>query len=267
MMPRSPPAFTRATLKNPRPRTLRVKALTVALALIAASLAGCAAPGAGGALTAAQGDQILADLADIKRLLAEQAAHPADGAPARVRLADVAVASFGAAEAPVTLVEFTDYQCPFCKRFHEQTWPELKRVYVDSGKVRLVVRDLPLTFHDEAMPAAVAARCAAEQGRFKPVFNGLLAAPQLTPQAIRAVVSQTGLVQPAFDQCAARPAIRQAIEADSAEASRLGITGTPGFVIAQRRGGQLEGEVLLGAQPTAAFTSRIDALLAAPRAN
>jgi len=232
-------------------------------------LAGCGAPAATGLATAAQADAILAELRDVRRLLAEQRPKPAEAeaAPAKVRLDDVAPNVIGAAGAPVTLIEFTDYQCPFCKRFHERSWPELKARYVDTGKVRFVVRDLPLSFHAEALPAAIAARCAGEQGRFAEVFDALFAAPQLSAEVIRAVVARAGVAAPAYERCAAGEAVRKAIELDGAEAERLAINGTPGFVLAQRSGTALEGTLLLGAQPTSVFSARLDALLAAPPAD
>lgn len=238
----------------------------------AALLAGCAVQSGGGGMTADQADAILAELKDIKRLLVEQrpkAPEPEAAAAAapKVRLEDGAPNVIGAADAPVTLIEFTDYQCPFCKRFHERTWPELKAKYVDTGKVRFVVRDMPLPFHSQALPAAIAARCAGEQGHFAAVFDALFAAPQLSAEAIRGIVARAGVAGPAYEQCTAKPAVRQAIDADSAEAERLGINGTPGFVIAQRSGGKLEGVLVVGAQPTDVFTSRLDALLGAPRPN
>lgn len=235
----------------------------------AALLAGCSLqPGISG-LTAEQGDAILAELRDIRQLLAEQrpkaaepAAAPAPGAT--VRLDDLATDAIGAADAPVTLVEFTDYQCPFCKRFHERTWPELKRRYVDSGKLRLVVRDLPLPFHGEALPAAIAARCAGEQGRFGEVHDALIATTELTADAIGRIAATAGVAPEPFGTCIKGAAVRAAIDADTAVAGRLGVDGTPGFVVAQRSGGELVGTLILGAQPTAVFTARIDALLAAP---
>jgi protein-disulfide isomerase len=167
----------------------------------------------------------------------------------------------------VTLVEFTDYQCPFCKRFRERSWPELKAKYVDTGKVRLVVRNLPLSFHSQALPAAIAARCAGEQGRFAAVSDALFAAPQLSAESIRAIVAAAGVAAPAFERCTANAAIRQGIDADTAEAERLGINGTPGFVVAQKTGGKLEGTLIVGAQPTSVFSARLDALLGAPPVN
>jgi protein-disulfide isomerase len=245
----------------------RLRLLPLAAALL---LGGCATPSAPGAMSSQQADAILAELKDIKRLLAEQRAKPAEpeaAAAVKVRLDDVARNVIGSADAPVTLIEFTDYQCPFCKRFHERTWPEIKARYIDTGKVRFVVRDLPLAFHDEALPAAIAARCASAQGRFAAVYEALLTTPELSAAAIRGVVTQLGVAGPVFDACAADPAVRKAIDVDSAEAERLAINGTPGFVIAQKSGGQLEGTLVVGAQPTNVFTSRLDALLAAPRAN
>jgi protein-disulfide isomerase len=236
----------------------------------AAVLAACAAQPGPGAVSTSQADAILAELRDIKRLLVEQrakASEPEVAAAAKVRLDDVAPNTIGRADAPVTLIEFTDYQCPFCKRFHERSWPELKAKYVDTGKVRFVVRDMPLSFHSEALPAAIAARCAGAQGRFAAVFDALIAAPDLSTAAIRGIVARAGVVAGAFERCAAAPQVRQAIDTDSAEAERLGINGTPGFVIAQRSGGQLEGALVVGAQPTGVFTSRLDALLAAPHPN
>jgi protein-disulfide isomerase len=246
-------------------KTLRLLPLAAAVLL-----AGCAAPSATGGMTSDQADAILAELKDIKRMLVEQRPKPAEadaGAPSKVQLDDVAPDMMGAADAPVTLIEFTDYQCPFCKRFHERSWPELKAKYVDTGKVRFVVRDLPLSFHSQALPAAIAARCAGQQGHFAAVFEALFAAPELSAAAIRGVVARAGVAGPAYEKCAANPAVRQAIDADTAEAERLGINGTPGFVIAQRSGGRLEGTLVVGAQPTNVFSSRLDALLAAPRAN
>ncbi len=244
------------------------------LLLVAATLlAGCSLqPGISG-LTAEQGDAILAELRDIKQLLAEQrgkAAEPAAAAApapgATVRLDDLAPNVIGAADAPVTLVEFTDYQCPFCKRFHEFTWPELKRKYVDTGKVRLVVRDMPLPFHDQALPAAIAARCAGEQGRFAAVHDALIATPELSADAIGRIVAIAGVAPDAFGKCSKGPAVRAAIDADTAVAGRLGVDGTPGFVVAQRSGRELVGTLVVGAQATAVFAARIDALLAPPAA-
>jgi len=219
-------------------------------------------------MTRAQGEAILKELADIKRALADLKAKPAAaaeaGTPAKVRLADVALDVIGSPDAPVTMVEFTDYQCPFCKRFHERTWPELKKKYVDTGKVRFVVRDMPLSFHEMALPAAIAARCAGQQGHFALVFEAMFALPELSTASIHAVVSAAGVAEGPYRICTATPAVVAAITADSDEAERLGINGTPGFVIAQRKGDALEGELVVGAQPTNVFTSRLDALLAAP---
>ncbi|MCM2313008.1 MAG: DsbA family protein, partial [Steroidobacteraceae bacterium] len=72
----------------------------------------------------------------------------------------------GRENAPVTIIEFTDLQCPYCARHATQTFPRLQREYIDTGKLRYTSRDLPLPFHSFAMPAAVASRCAGEQGRF-----------------------------------------------------------------------------------------------------
>lgn len=247
-----------------------MKRLCVPLLAAAAVLAGCAAQPAGGGISADRADAILAELRDIKRLIAEQRPKTPEAeaaAQAKVRLADVAPNVIGAATAAVTLIEFTDYECPFCRRFHEHTWPELRAKYVATGKVRFVVRDMPLAFHSQALPAAVAARCAGEQGRFAAVFDALIAAPELSATAVRAIVARAGVAAAPFERCVAGPAVHQAIELDTAEAERLGINGTPGFVIAQRSGSQLEGVVVVGAQPLSAFTSRLDALLGAPRAN
>ncbi|MBS0396946.1 MAG: thioredoxin domain-containing protein, partial [Proteobacteria bacterium] len=209
-------------------------------------------------------EQILAELKEIRRLLEQRKAADAPAPPGKVRLADVGTNVIGSSAAPLTLVTFTDYQCPFCRRFFERTWPELKRRYVDSGQLRFVVRDMPLNIHEQALPAALAARCAGEQGRFAPVFDALFRLPELTPQAVQSVVTAAGVAPGPYASCVARAGQKAAIDADENEAERLGINGTPGFVLAQKSGAELEGTLIVGAQPTEVFTSRIDALLAAP---
>src|SRR3989338_2099207 len=72
----------------------------------------------------------------------------------------------GQADAPVLMEEFSDFECPYCKRFHDATWPLLKKEFIDTGKVSFVYKDLPLTFHKNAYSAALAGQCALEQGKF-----------------------------------------------------------------------------------------------------
>lgn len=245
-------------------RTVTSKAL--AAVVLPLWLAGCTATSGGGALSREQGDAILAELRDIKRVLAEQArARPAEAAREQkiTRVPADGGQVLGNPDAAVTLVEYTDYQCPFCKRYHDRTFVELRRNYVDTGKVRYVVRDLPLSFHAHAEPAAIAARCAGEQGRFWAARDALFAVTgELTPDAIRAAALGTGLDSARYDTCVRNPATAAAVKADQDEAAVAGVSGTPSFVVGRTANGTIEGTVVSGAQPYAVFASRLDALLA-----
>ena len=79
----------------------------------------------------------------------------------------------GDPNAPLTIVEFSDFECSYCRRFHKQVMPQLKRAYIDTGLVRFVHKDLPLPFHPHALPAAAAARCAGEQNRYWELYSSL----------------------------------------------------------------------------------------------
>ena len=249
-------------------RPLAFRPLAALAALLVAATGGCSLQ-AGGGLTHEQGEEIIAELKAIHRSLDEQTAKMGgDAQPARaghVQVADSELQAMGAAAAPLTLVEFTDYQCPYCKRFHDTSWPELKKKYVDTGKLRYVVRDLPLDFHSQAMPAAIAARCAGQQGQFWPVHEALFnEQAALGPDMIQATAKRYGVGSEAFERCRQDPRVRQAIEADVAEAQQIGVNGTPGFVLGVRKSGKVEGTLIVGAQSAATFEAKIEALLAAP---
>src|SRR5277367_6195365 len=122
-------------------------------------------------LTRDQADDILKELKAIHQLLERQQTAAAQPQPApasdKVKMSVTpGWYSLGRDDAPVTVVEFADYQCPFCRKFHSETFAEIKKNYIDTGKVRYVSRDLPLDFHPNAAPAAQAARCAGEQHKF-----------------------------------------------------------------------------------------------------
>src|ERR1700757_2921831 len=112
-------------------------------------------------ITREQADQILDELRQIKQLLEKQnkgAQGPAE--PAKAKLDMTGAQMLGSKDAPITMVEFTDYQCPFCQRFHTTVFNEIKKNYIDTGKVRFYSRDLPLdSMHPNAIRAAQAARC------------------------------------------------------------------------------------------------------------
>ena len=169
----------------------------------------------------------------------------------------------GAADAPVTVIEFTDLQCPYCARFALTTWPQLRERYVDAGKVQFVSRDLPLPFHPYALPAAVASRCAGDQGRYweyrEALFRGQA---QLANAPYAAIAERLGIEVARFEACRVDPAVAAAVRDDAALASRNGIASTPSFVIGRVVDGEFRGEIVSGAQPLEAFAQKLDALLA-----
>jgi protein-disulfide isomerase len=171
--------------------------------------------------------------------------------------------ALGSATAPVTLVEFTDYQCPFCRRFQSESWPQIKREYVDTGKVRFIVRDLPLSFHSNARPAAEAAHCAGEQGQFWRMHDLLLGVhADLSPRGIDGFARSVGLDMPRFHACVAAHKYSADIARNRAEADRLELNGTPSFIIGRTANGVLTGQRVAGSLPYDNFNEGLKALLA-----
>jgi protein-disulfide isomerase len=159
----------------------------------------------------------------------------------------------GTPDAPVTLVEFSDFECPFCK----QAQPTLKQLLERyPGKVRLVYRDFPLdSIHPQARGAAEAARCAQDQRKFWEYHDVLFSqSPQLAREDLRRYAGQVGLDVKKFEDCLAAGVHKASVQRDLDEGNRLGITGTPAFFI--------NGRTLSGAQPLEAFTRLIEQELA-----
>jgi protein-disulfide isomerase len=179
--------------------------------------------------------------------------------------------SRGDPAAPLVLVEYSDYQCPFCARHARETAPLIDREYVQAGRVRHVFVDLPLErAHPLALKAAEAAACAGEQKRFWEMHDRLFASQdRLEPWVAHAEALSLG--GPAFEECLASGRHAAAIRRGVAEAARLSIATTPYFLIGRsERGGTSVRVVttLPGARPFAAFKEVLDGLLAeaAPRA-
>ena len=169
----------------------------------------------------------------------------------------------GRVDAPITVVEFTDYQCPYCRRFQAETWPRLKRAYVDSGKVRFIIRDLPLEFHAAARPAAEVAHCAGEQGHFWPMHEALLGSDtKLTDDSVLRLAQGMGLDVARLRDCAMKDKYEPAIARNAAQAASIGVHGTPTFIIGRTAHGELEGVRIAGALPYGEFAAYFNQLLA-----
>ena len=167
----------------------------------------------------------------------------------------------GRADAPVTIVEFSDYQCPFCSRFFATSFLVLKKDYVDTGKVRYVFRDHPLDqIHPQARKAAEAAHCAGEQGRFWEMHEVLfrnrkaLTATHLPEHAQAAGADRTKL-----DECLASGRHAARVAQGLADGAAIGVRGTPSFVIGKTTSGNVvQGTPIRGAQPLEVFRRIID---------
>ncbi|HEV7731703.1 MAG TPA: thioredoxin domain-containing protein [Candidatus Binatia bacterium] len=157
----------------------------------------------------------------------------------------------GGAKAPVTIIMFSDYECPYCKRA-EVVVAEVTKTYGD--KVKLVFRDYPLPFHATARPAAEAAACANAQGKFWEYHDKLFAASDLSNDKLKAMAGELKLDQKKFDDCLAKQEFKAVIDKDMEEGAAVGVNGTPAFFI--------NGRMLSGAQPFEKFKEIIDEELA-----
>ena len=176
----------------------------------------------------------------------------------------------GSSNAVVTLIEFSDYECPFCLRHFQQTMPEIERNYIATGKVQYAFRDWPVDeLHPQAIRAHVAAHCAGEQNKYWEMHARLFSpAGTHTPERLRTLAQELGLDLGAFDQCGASDRPSAAIRATSRQAVEFGASGTPVFFIGLRdpatnRVTILRG--LSGAQDFSAFSQALDAVLAQAR--
>jgi len=219
------------------------------------------------AITAQQAEEMLKELRAIRQAL-ERVTPPPPGQAQdqRVKLTNVAGPSLGRADAPLTLVEFTDLQCQFCNRFSTQVFGQIKAAYIDTGKVRFVTRDFPLDFHPYALPAARAARCAGEQGKFWEMRDALVRGhSQLSAPFVTATAESLKLDMTAFSACAASTRFDAAITQDMNEGRAVNVEGTPTFVLGRATPSGLDGVLIVGAQPFAAFDAKIKDALAQAR--
>ena len=172
--------------------------------------------------------------------------------------------SLGSPDAPLVLMEFTDYQCGYCQRFFKQTFPELKERFIDTGKVLFISRDLPLAMHKQAQPAARASLCAGQQGKYWQMRDALFAdIRNMEDAALLERARKLDLDVTAFEACLQDAATDKAVSQDVADARVAGITGTPSFVLGRNKADKVQGEYIRGGHPLATFEAKIGKLLEA----
>jgi protein-disulfide isomerase len=206
------------------------------------------------------------DLQEIKTLLRNARGGGAPAAPQNVVLNIDGGQIHGEKDAKVTLVEYTDFQCPFCGKYVHETFPQIEEEYIKTGKVKYVRKDFPLeSIHPNAFKAAEATRCAQEQGKgwemHARLFNNQqqLAAANLPQHA-----QEVGLDTTAFQQCLDSGKYAALIRKDMSEAQGAGVTGTPSFFLglSDANGTVKATRALAGAQAYSTFKAVIDELLA-----
>ena len=160
-------------------------------------------------------------------------------------------AILGDKNAPITIIESSDFECPFCERFYSQTLPLIKKNYIDTGKAKLVYRDFPLSFHPNAQKAAEAAECAGEQGKYyemhdllfeKGVSGGI--------NAFKQYAKDLGLNITKFNECLNSGKYADEVQKDFQDGQSYGVSGTPTFFI--------NGIKVVGAQPYSVFEQIIE---------
>jgi protein-disulfide isomerase len=245
------------------------KILKVRLIALILAVFGSAAPAETG-ITSKEAKAIISELKQIRRLLEKGVPTSARQAPAqpsapekvKLNMAENAY-TLGREDAPITLVEFSDYQCPFCRQYHIGTFDEIKKNFVDTGKVRYIHRDYPLGFHQNAEKAAIAARCAGEQDQFWPFRHVLIVnADKLTRDDLLNYARDMKLNLESFTACLDSDRFKEQVQRDVTDGNAVGVSGTPTFLIGKTtKAKTFDAIKLVGTQPYSFFESKLNELL------
>ena len=217
----------------------------------------------------AQVEEMQKDLAEIKKLLKEGARAPKAAGPVfKEQVISIGSSPVkGNADATVTLVEYSDYECPFCARHYRSVMPILQEEYIDTGKLKFVMREYPLpTLHKNASNAAQAAMCAGKQGNYWEMHNLLFDNQKgLGDDSVKSLAGTIGLDTAAFNDCMDNKEMVGPMRRDLASGAKLGMGGTPGFFLGLTDPGDPDkvnlSVQIRGAQSIDKFKASIDALL------
>lgn len=173
----------------------------------------------------------------------------------------------GKADAPITLVEFTDYLCPFCKRHAKSTIPLLKTQFIDTGKLKYVLREYPIAkLHPKSYKLSMAALCAGDQGQYWTMHDAFFnAKSKPNPDNLGLLIKKLKLDKKKFNTCLSTKKFNKQIDKDLADGSRLGVSGTPAFIIGKTNPDNPDLfqsiQFIKGAQPYHRFKQAIEKLL------
>ncbi|MBI4975389.1 DsbA family protein [Candidatus Peregrinibacteria bacterium] len=170
----------------------------------------------------------------------------------------------GDKSAPISIVDFSDFQCPYCRSFYNETFSKIKQAYIDTGKVKFIYRDFPLSFHPDAMPAAMSAECVREQKGDKAyyemhdkIFEGEnklgSGTVEIPKSSLDKYAKEIGVDMDKFQSCVKSEKYKSEIEADVEAGKKIGVGGTPSFVVA--------GKYIEGAEDFSTFQAIIDEAL------
>ena len=176
--------------------------------------------------------QILEELKELRTLLESKSAEGKTAPPQVISLNVHGEGFEGSAGAQLAVVEYSDFECPYCGQYARETYPRIVADYVNTGKIKYYFRDLPLPIHPNAMLAAESARCAGEQGKFWQMHDSLFANQSaLSSKQLTDRTQTLGIDKGKFLDCMTSEKYSQAIRRSAAGAGRMGISGTPAFAI------------------------------------
>lgn len=207
-------------------------------------------------------------LQEIKKLLESSRSQVAGTPPAPALTESEASIDddpiLGKKDAPITLIEFSDYQCPFCARFSKETLPQIKKDFIDKGKVRYIFRDYPLsTIHPKAQIAAEAAQCANDEGKYWQMHDLLFDNQKaLEKEDLQKYAKEVGLNMNNFNNCLEKAKYFKEVKDDIQAGEKAGVQGTPAFILGKTtKDGVIKGKFIKGAHPFQTFKNAIEEML------
>lgn len=168
----------------------------------------------------------------------------------------------GQESAKYAIVEFTDYQCPYCLKHSKKIVPKIKQQFIDSGVIKYFIKDFPLSFHGQAKKAAIASRCSGQQGKFWKMHEMIISNnKKLSENVFLSFASQLNIDILAFKNCLKNPDIEKMVDADISEGDILGVQGTPAFFIGRIKNNKLiVFKKLFGSQSFSSFSKVINTM-------